>query len=80
MRKILPARPGPLWGDRLAQERVGSPSDRRLPGLARREVVDEQDAGDHTIVVGAVHELASSRASAPLVVFRGGYGRLALDL
>lgn len=32
------------------------------------------DAGDHWIVIGAVHHLAELRAAPPLVFFRGGYG------
>lgn len=43
------------------------------------ELVDEHDAGDHTIVVAAVHELQSAGGSGPLIFFRGRYGRLQLD-
>lgn len=32
------------------------------------------EAGDHDIVVGAVHELEVARETDPLVFFRGGYG------
>lgn len=35
------------------------------------------DAGDHEICVGRVRELAVVRQTAPLVFFRGGYGRFA---
>jgi 3-hydroxy-9,10-secoandrosta-1,3,5(10)-triene-9,17-dione monooxygenase reductase component len=35
------------------------------------------DAGDHDIVVGAVHDLAVAREGHPLIFFRGGYGQLA---
>jgi len=38
------------------------------------EMTDEHDAGDHTIVVGRVYELASPGATGPLVFFRGRYG------
>jgi len=34
-------------------------------------------AGDHDIVVGAVHDLEVAREADPLVFFRGGYNRLA---
>lgn len=43
------------------------------------EMVDEHDAGDHTIVVAAVHALDSPGTAGPLVVFRGRYGRLLID-
>lgn len=43
------------------------------------EIVAEHDAGDHTIVVGAVQALDRSREHGPLIVFRGGYGRLMTD-
>ncbi|CEA08724.1 Flavin-dependent monooxygenase, reductase subunit HsaB [Arthrobacter saudimassiliensis] len=35
------------------------------------------DAGDHHIVIGAVHELQVCRPVAPLLFFQGGYGRFA---
>lgn len=35
------------------------------------------DAGDHEIVVGAVHDLAVTAEGHPLVFFRGGYSHLA---
>ena len=38
------------------------------------EIVDEFDGGDHVIVVGRVVELGY-REGAPLLFFRGGYGR-----
>ncbi len=43
------------------------------------ELVDEHDAGDHTIVVAAVHALDSPGTAGPLVVFRGRYGWLLID-
>lgn len=33
------------------------------------------EAGDHWIVIGRVHDLDVAREGAPLVFFRGGYGR-----
>ena len=39
------------------------------------EVTEVVEAGDHWIVLGAVHELDVERESLPLVFFRGGYGR-----
>jgi 3-hydroxy-9,10-secoandrosta-1,3,5(10)-triene-9,17-dione monooxygenase reductase component len=44
------------------------------------EIADEHDAGDHTIVVGAVTDLRASADAVPLVFFRGGYGRFIGDL
>ncbi|MFL5843481.1 MAG: flavin reductase family protein [Solirubrobacteraceae bacterium] len=42
---------------------------------------DEHDAGDHTIVVGAVSAIEAAADGAPLVFFRGRYGTfLAPDL
>lgn len=37
------------------------------------EITDEHDAGDHTIVVGAVLDLESPGRNGPLVFFRGRY-------
>ncbi len=34
-----------------------------------------QEAGDHYIVLGRVHELAVARSTLPLLFFQGGYGR-----
>jgi flavin reductase (DIM6/NTAB) family NADH-FMN oxidoreductase RutF len=34
-----------------------------------------QEAGDHYIVLGRVHELAVARPTLPLLFFQGGYGR-----
>lgn len=36
---------------------------------------DVSDAGDHYLVLGAVHELQVSRPVQPLLFFQGGYGR-----
>ncbi|MCB0976872.1 MAG: flavin reductase [Acidimicrobiales bacterium] len=41
------------------------------------EVFDTHGAGDHTIVVGAVHDLSIGREGRPLVFFRGGYTGIA---
>lgn len=41
------------------------------------ELIDEHQAGDHTIVVAHVHELAAPGGSRPLIFFRGRFGRLA---
>jgi 3-hydroxy-9,10-secoandrosta-1,3,5(10)-triene-9,17-dione monooxygenase reductase component len=43
------------------------------------EMLDEHDAGDHTIVVAAVHELEGTTGTGPLIFFRGRYARLRLD-
>lgn len=43
------------------------------------ELVDEHDAGDHTIVVALVRELAGPGGPGPLIFFGGRYGRLLLD-
>ena len=34
----------------------------------------EHDGGDHTIVVGRVHDLGADPARLPLLFYRGGYG------
>lgn len=34
-----------------------------------------QEAGDHYVVLGRVHELAVARSTMPLLFFQGGYGR-----
>jgi 3-hydroxy-9,10-secoandrosta-1,3,5(10)-triene-9,17-dione monooxygenase reductase component len=39
------------------------------------ETVAEHDAGDHVIVVGRVVELGYATEGAPLLFYRGGYGR-----
>jgi flavin reductase (DIM6/NTAB) family NADH-FMN oxidoreductase RutF len=41
------------------------------------EITAIHDAGDHEIVVGAVHDLAVVGEHGPLVFFRGGYASLA---
>ena len=35
---------------------------------------DEHEGGDHTIVVGRVHDLGADPARQPLLFYRGGYG------
>lgn len=35
---------------------------------------DEHDGGDHTIVVGRVHDLGADPTRLPLLFYRGGYG------
>jgi len=42
------------------------------------EIEAVHDGGDHDIVVGRVVDLAVSNETAPLLFFRGGYGRLAV--
>lgn len=37
-------------------------------------LAEEYDGGDHTIVVGRVHDLGADEARLPLVFHRGGYG------
>lgn len=39
------------------------------------EITEVVEAGDHWIVLGAVHELDVERETLPLIFFRGGYGR-----
>ena len=41
------------------------------------EIVDVLDAGDHSIVLGRVIDLAVGEDASPLLFFRGGYGRIA---
>lgn len=40
------------------------------------ELIAEHDAGDHTLAVGKVINLAVGSSDSPLVFFRGGYSRL----
>ncbi len=42
-------------------------------------LVDEYDGGDHTIVVGRVHDLGADEARLPLLFHRGRYGIAAQD-
>jgi 3-hydroxy-9,10-secoandrosta-1,3,5(10)-triene-9,17-dione monooxygenase reductase component len=58
---------------------LGNPLLRQALAWLDCELVDEHDAGDHTIVVGAVRELESSGATGPLVFFRGRFGSFQLD-
>jgi flavin reductase (DIM6/NTAB) family NADH-FMN oxidoreductase RutF len=41
------------------------------------ELVDRHEAGDHSIIIGAV-KFARARAGRPLLHFRGAYTELAL--
>jgi 3-hydroxy-9,10-secoandrosta-1,3,5(10)-triene-9,17-dione monooxygenase reductase component len=38
------------------------------------DMADEHDAGDHTVVLGAVRRIESASDGAPLVFYRGHYG------
>lgn len=42
------------------------------------EIESVTEAGDHECVIGRVHELEVGHDGAPLVFFRGGYGRFAV--
>lgn len=39
------------------------------------ELIEEHDAGDHTLVLGRVRALHVERSVEPLVFYRGGFGR-----
>jgi flavin reductase (DIM6/NTAB) family NADH-FMN oxidoreductase RutF len=56
---------------------LGSPRLGGSLGWIDCETQDLHDAGDHEIVVGAVHDLAVTAEGHPLVFFRGGYSHLA---
>jgi len=43
-------------------------------GWIECEIKQEHDAGDHTIVVAAIHAIEGHEDRAPLVFFRGRYG------
>ena len=55
---------------------LGSPRLGGALGWIDCETEALHDAGDHEIVVGAVHDLGVAAEGAPLVFFRGGYSRL----
>jgi 3-hydroxy-9,10-secoandrosta-1,3,5(10)-triene-9,17-dione monooxygenase reductase component len=61
------------------ESRRGNPLLKGVLAWLECEMVDEHDAGDHTIVVAAVHELERAGGTGPLIFFRGRYGRLQLD-
>lgn len=56
---------------------LGSPRIDDCIGWIDCEIDTVHDAGDHEIVIGAVHDLAVTREGHPLVFFRGGYADLA---
>ena len=56
---------------------LGSPRLHDVLAWIDCEIDQVLPAGDHEIVVGAVHELEVAREADPLVFFRGGYNRLA---
>lgn len=53
---------------------LGSPRVDRALAWVDCELDQVHQAGDHEIVVGAVHDLHVEREDGPLVFFRGGYG------
>ena len=42
------------------------------------DIASVTDAGDHYFVLGRVRDLAVAHDGAPLLFFRGGYGRFAV--
>ena len=56
---------------------LGSPRLHDVLSWIDCEIDQVLPAGDHDIVVGAVHDLEVAREADPLVFFRGGYNRLA---
>jgi flavin reductase (DIM6/NTAB) family NADH-FMN oxidoreductase RutF len=42
------------------------------------DIESVSDAGDHFLVLGRVRDLGMSNEGAPLLFFRGGYGRFAV--
>jgi flavin reductase (DIM6/NTAB) family NADH-FMN oxidoreductase RutF len=58
------------------QSPLGSPRLGGALGWIDCETSALHDAGDHEIVVGAVHDLAVEAEGSPLVFFRGGYSSL----
>lgn len=74
-RKIATKAPDPFAGIGISTGKNGAP---RLPGtLAAIECDLESivDAGDHDIVICRVSSLELGPGGAPLIFFRGGYGR-----
>ncbi|WP_228534706.1 flavin reductase family protein [Nocardia sp. BSTN01] len=69
------ARPG---ADRFAgvawHERAAGPGIEEAVAWIGCRVLQEHDAGDHTIVVAEVTDLEAASDVAPLVFFRGAYG------
>ncbi|CAN5905221.1 flavin reductase family protein [soil metagenome] len=53
---------------------LGSPRVDRALAWVDCDLDQVHPAGDHEIVVGAVHDLQVEREGGPLVFFRGGYG------
>jgi len=56
---------------------LGSPRLHDVLAWIDCEIDQVLPAGDHDIVVGAVHDLEVAREADPLLFFRGGYNRLA---
>jgi len=64
-------------GVTYAQGTTGAPILDGVHAYADCKIVDEHEAGDHTVVIGRVVELHSDLAAAPLLFYRSGYRPLA---
>ena len=73
-----PRRRRPLRGHRLAPVAAGAPVLDGALAWIDATVEAEHAAGDHVMVIGRVTGLEVAREGAPLVFYRGGYGRFEL--
>jgi len=64
-------------GVTYAHGATGAPILEGVHAYADCEIVDEHDAGDHTLVIGRVVELHSDPGAAPLLFYRSRYRPLA---
>jgi 3-hydroxy-9,10-secoandrosta-1,3,5(10)-triene-9,17-dione monooxygenase reductase component len=64
-------------GVSYARGTTGAPILDGVHAYAECEIVDEHDAGDHTLVIGRVLELRSDLGATPLVFYRSRYRPLA---
>ncbi|HWE88002.1 MAG TPA: flavin reductase family protein [Pseudonocardiaceae bacterium] len=62
---------------RWSRSAGGTPIIADTPAWLECTVTAEHPAGDHLIVVAAVHHFQHAHDGGPLVFFRGGYGRFA---
>ena len=68
----------PVRGHRLAPSPSGSPVLDGALAWIDATIEAEHDAGDHMMVFGRVSALEVAQEGAPLVFYRGGYGRFEL--
>jgi flavin reductase (DIM6/NTAB) family NADH-FMN oxidoreductase RutF len=66
-----------FWGLRWTKTPQGTPILDGTIGWLECSVEAEHPAGDHTVVIARVHHMDTRHDGAPLVFYRGSYGRLA---